>query len=52
MEFKNLPDDVQKIAAETLKLCLLDSLTVKEEPGEELALMVRKAFLTLYQSVT
>ncbi|MDJ6367196.1 hypothetical protein LEA60_18660 [Salmonella enterica] len=46
VEFKELPENIQNIAAETLKDLLLDNN--QEEPAQMLALRVRKAFVSLY----
>lgn len=45
-KFKELPENIQSIAAETLKGLLLDN--EQEEPDQMLALRVRKAFVSLY----
>lgn len=50
MEFKDLPPDTQKIAAETLKSLILDGGTEKVEPAKKLAQEIREAFIALYQS--
>ncbi|XHF49456.1 MAG: hypothetical protein PIK35_12425 [Enterobacter roggenkampii] len=50
MEIKELPESVQIIAAETLKCLLTEAVIAGTEPVEELALKVKKAFVTLYQT--
>ncbi|ENT7525598.1 hypothetical protein ACXL1S_005585, partial [Escherichia coli] len=50
MEFKDLPPDTQKIAAETLKSLILNGETEKVEPAKKLAQEIREAFIALYQS--
>ncbi|EAR6707125.1 hypothetical protein EWN99_10170 [Salmonella enterica] len=46
VEFKGLPENIQNIAAETLKDLILDRN--QEEPDQALALRVREAFVSLY----
>ncbi|WP_312329642.1 hypothetical protein [Atlantibacter hermannii] len=48
MEFKDLPVEIQLIAAETLKITLGQAGCNEKETAEELARVVRAAFLKLF----
>lgn len=50
MEFKDLPPEIQNIAAQTLKIRIMDAETKNMESLNTTAQMIRDAFIALYES--